>query len=388
MAELVFLTPYQVGKILSGVIPANKVKRPNWLQTFFGQSFTTERETVNYDVEFTQKNTMGEFVSPTVDAGLVQLNDFGTRQLTFSYAKEGLASPDYEEINVRQLGQPFGEVDPWANEILNVQAKLALAEQRFENLREWIAAQIIFTGKYSTVISTDAAAVRKHPVVEYDFGRVVCTTEAELNDDLVPAIDLTAISISGGSKGDRSWTKALVAAGKATPVKDLVKMYETAKFRAGTDACIMSADAYEVFNYDVEENYSDSANQITAVLLRAERDILPRIKDVQGLTLKRSWPLGNGEYVDIYVYDAFYNDRYSGARTKYVPDGYVALIPPKENGATVYGRIIHPRAQYAAMPRWLNFWMNEKTGKREWEVHTRFVMAHLDINSLVCWKVK
>lgn len=391
-----FLSPYQLGKVLSGVIPANKVKRPNWLQTFFSRVETSVYPTVNFDFEYIHKNIMGQFVEPDADTVPVQLQDFGTREMRFAYSKEGLNSPDYEELVQRRIGQQFGTVDVLGNEAWILQQKLMYAEQRFENLFEKISSDILIYGGYS-------AKSELHRDIKYDFGRTVVSTAAELAGDLVPAANLTASAIykpwdssnvympvvSGvtGGNGAKAWTKANVTAGTSTPVKDLVKMYETAKFRAGTEACVMSSDAYDAFNYDVETNYKDAANMLTAVILRAERDILPRIKDVQGLTLKRSWAVGPGELVDIYVYDGLYNDRITGARTKYVPDGWCVLIPSSDNGVKIYGRIQHPRAQYAPMPRWLNFWENTKTGKREWEYHTSFVMGHAEINSVVAWKV-
>jgi len=395
MGVTTFLDPYQASKVLSGVIPANKVKRPNWLQTFFSNVSATEKDTVNFDYEFTAKNTMGMFVLPESDVTPITLNEFGTKELRFSYAKEGLNSPDYEEISVRQLGQAFGTVDVMANEAMNLRNKLALAEQRFENLFELTAANILLYAGYQ-------AKSEKHPEIRYSFGRTVVTSSAGLDGDLVPSVNLTTSAVTAPwdssttlmpvltgsySSGGRAWTSANITAKTATPVKDLVKMYETAKFRAGTEACLMSADAYEAFNLDLQTNYKDAATLTLDVVMRAQQDVLPRIKDVQGLTFKRSYPLGNGEMIDIYVYDGFYHDRITGTATKYVPNGWVILIPPSENGVKVYGRIKHPRANYGAMPRWINYWENTKTGKREWEVHSNFLMGHTDIDSVVSWKV-
>jgi len=397
MAALTFLDPYQASKLLSGVIPANKVKRPNWLQTFFSNESSTERDTVNFDVEFTAKNTMGMFVLPESDVTPITLNEFGTKELRFSYAKEGLNSPDYEEINVRQLGQPFGSLDVMGNEVANIRSKLALSEQRFENLFELTATNILLYGGYQ-------AASEKHPSIRYDFGRTVIKTTANLDTlDLVPSVNLTTTAVTAPwdstqvimpvltgtySDGRKAWTNGNIVTTKtATPVKDLIKMYETAKFRSGTSACLMSSDAYEAFNTDLLANYKDASLTTLDVLLRAQQDVLPRIKDVQGLTFKRSYPLGNGELIDIYVYDGFYHTRSAGTATKYVPNGFVVLIPPSENGVKVYGRIKHPRANYSAMPRWINYWEEAKTGKREWEVHTNFLMGHTDIDSVVSWKV-
>lgn len=374
-----FLSPYEAGKVLEGVLPANKTVRPNWLQTHFGQVRTSESRTINFDQEFSTKNTMGMFVAPHSDVTPITLENFGHKELTFGYAKEGLNSPDYEEISTRQLGQPLnGPIDVMANELADIRAKLAKAEQRFENLFEYIAAQILFYGSYSAVSE-------KHPLVAYDFGRTVVTTDAGYLAGNVPSIDLTTLVGNGGA-GKRAWDSTGGTAAP-TPVKDVIKMASTAYIRAGVSVCLMSSDAYELFEDDITTNYATAANLTTAVLGRVELKILPMVEAYQSLNYRRTFPLGNGKFVDIYTYDAIYHDRTTGVATPYVPDGYVVMIPPSSYGAKVYGRIMHPRAQYAAMPRWMNVWEDNKTGKREWEIHTSFIMGHTDIDSVVSWKV-
>ena len=404
-----FLSPYQLGKVLSGVIPANQVKRPLWFSKFFGRVEASTFPTVNFDLEYIQKNIMGTFVEPNADTMPILLPDFGTQEMRFAYAKEGLNSPDYEEIIQRRIGQQFGTADVLGNEAWQLQQKLGLAEQRFENLFEKISRDILFYGGYS-------AKSEQHRDIKYDFNRTVASTYGDLLGDLVPAANLTTSAVykpwdqvnvympviptSGTyTAGQKAWTTANIQAGTATPVKDLIKAYETAKFRSGTDACVISADAYTAFNLDVETNYASAADTTIATLLATQRDILPRTKDVQGLTFKRSWTVGVGEFVDIYIYDGLYQSRESSYKddgstsvlantaVKYTPDGWMVLIPSADNGVKIYGRIQHPRAQYSPMPRWLNYWENPKTGKKEWEYHTSPVMGHTEINSVVAWKV-
>jgi len=379
---LEFMNPYSTAKLLSGVIPANQTVRPNWLQTFFGQTRTSEEKTVNFDVEFATNNVMGMHVSPDVDVTPIMLPDYGHKELSFAYAKEGLNSPDYEEINTRRLGQPIGTVDVAANEVINIRAKLALAEQRFENLFELNASNIIFTGKHT-------ASSEKHPKVVYDFGRIRPTdandADVKYLSGYAPELDLTTLNGNGGI-GKRAWgstggTKA------PTPVKDLITMVNTADRRGGVKAVVMSGNAYDAFEADIIANYKDAATLTLSVQNRIDLKILPVVEKYKSLNFRRSYPVGQGRYVDIYTYDAIYHDRDTRAETKYVPDGYVACLPDSQLGVKVYGRIMHPKAKYAAMPRWINFWENAKTGKREWEVHTNFLMGHIDINSVVAWKV-
>jgi len=387
MATTEFMSPYQVQKLLKGVIPANKTIRTNWLQSFFNEESTTESDTINFDFEFQTKNTMGMFVSADADATPIQLGNFGHAELRPGYAKEALSSPEYDELRTRRIGQQFGQVaDPMVNKALDLQAKLAIAEQRFENLHEKIASDIIFTGGYTAGVDSSGNATGKHPKIAYSFGRQTVTTEADLLKGYVPHVDLTTLNANGGV-GKRAWgstggTKA------PSPVKDLVTMYNTAARRnSGVRTVVMSTDAYELFEADVTANYSEAAKNTNNVLLRVETKILPMVEQYQGLNYRRSWAVGNGVVLDIHTYDGVYHTRDDGTETKFVPDGYVALLPAS-GGIKVYFRIQHPRARYAAMPRWLNYWENSKTGKEEWELHTSFLMGHTDINSVVSWKVK
>ena len=370
-----FLSPYGTLKVLEGVIPANKTVRPNWLQTFFGRTSTRETKTVNFDTEFTTQNVMGANVAPDADVEPIQLGEFGHKELAFSYAKEGLASPDFSEIDQRQLGQPLGgKINVAANEIANIRQKLVISEQRFENLFELNASNIIYTGGH-------VAESISHPKVVYNFGRTKVTTATEFNKGYVPEVDLTTINVGG--VGNRAWS-----AGGGTPVKDLITMVNTANRRAGVKAVVMSEDAYELFEADISANYKDAATLTLSVENRIQLKVLPTVEKYQGLNYKRSYPVGNGAAVDIFTYTAVYHTRAGGVETSYVPNGYVACLPNPELGLVVYGRIMHPRANWKAMKRWINHWEHNKTGKREWEVHMNYLMGHTDINSLVCWKVK
>ena len=183
--------------MLEGVIPANKDARPNWLQMAFGNVSTTERATVNFDKEFQTKNTVAMYVAPTVDAPLIKLQGFGTTELGFAYVKEGLSDPDYEEIDSRQIGQQFGQVDVLANWARNIRRKLAVTEFNFENLFELNASNLIFTAKHT-------AESALHPTVVYDFNRTVVTTAEDFSIFYVPEVYLTILE--SGGVGNLSWT--------------------------------------------------------------------------------------------------------------------------------------------------------------------------------------
>ncbi|MCK9622615.1 MAG: major capsid protein [Methylobacter sp.] len=394
-----FLTPYQVAPILEGVIKGLEPVRPNWLQSFFGAPKFSENTRINLDKEYNVKNVMGQFAAPNVDVSPIVLPDYGTKEFYFSYSKESIDSDDFDTINQRQIGQEFGQVNPLANKAARLQRKMILAEQRFENLFEKTAADILLYGGYQ-------ASGEYHPTVRYDFQKTVITSNTALAaNKLVPAVNLTTTAVTlpwdssttylpvlptngGFTAGDKAWTKANVDAAKATPVKDFIKMVESTKIRSNVSAFMMSDDAYEIFQYDLNKNYGTASDTTLLALLKVGQDILPRIQEYRGLTYRRSYPVNDtGEVIGIYTYNAVYNNRTSGAETAYIGSGWVVALPPASSGLKVYGRIMHPKANYSAMPRWINYWMNDKTGIEEYEYHTNFVMAHLDIDAITTWKV-
>lgn len=395
MAVTTFLGPYDIAPILDGALQAMEVKRPNWLQSFFPAPQYSDRTRVNLDQEYNIKNVMGQFVAPTADATPIKLNDFGTKELYFAYSKEAITSDDFDTLNQRQFGQQFGQVDVLANKAARLTQKVTLAEYRFENLFEKTAADIFLYGGYQ-------ASGENHPIVRYDFNRTVIKTVSDLNTKkLIPSVNLTASAVTapwdssttvlpvltGGTAGARAWSKAKVDDKSCTPVLDVVRIYETANARSGSSAVVMSDDAYDVFNYDLLKNYSLASDTTIQAIVRVSQDILPRAQQYKGLTYRRSYPLDNGAIINIYTYNAVYNDRITGVETSYIGSGWVLSLPSAENALKIYGRIMHPRANWQAMPRWMNYWMNDKTGQEEWEYHTNFLMAHKDIDSVVAWKV-
>ena len=400
MSVTQFLSPYEADKVLSGVLNALPVKRPNWFQTFFTDGGSTNKTTVNFDQEYGTKNVMGMFVDPKADANPIKLPTFGHKELTFAYTKEAIDSDEFDQLNSRQLGDAFGQVDVMRNKASRFIKKVALAEQRFENLFEKTAVEISLYGGY-------VAQSEKHPLVKYDFARTKATLASELVGadalDLVPSVNLTTTAVTapwgdtilpvvatdGGlsfTAGDKAWNKTNIDAGDATPVLDVTKMVQTCNERATASAIHMSDDAYQWFNYDVNTNYKDAASLIISTIQSVSLEIMPTLKNVKGLTFRRMWTLDNGQTVPIYTYNAVYHDRDTGTETKYVGSGWVVVLPDS-GGLKIYGRIMHPRASWEAMPRWMNYWQNMKTGEEEWEIHSAFLMGHTQMDALVAWKV-
>jgi hypothetical protein len=394
-----FLSPYQTSKVLSGVIEALPKVRSNFLQTTLASGYTTSlKDTINFDKEFAVKNVSAMFVDSKADVTPIQLGDFGTTELYFAYSKEGYDEDEWETINQRALGQDFGNVNPLANAAANLIKKAVIAEERFENLFEKTWAEIAMYGGYE-------AYSQKHPRVRYNFGRTVATTAAFTTADLVSSVNLTTTAVtspwgvatlpvvpsSGGyTAGQKAWTTALVTAGTAKPVEDLNKMYMTMS-RNGSQPqyFIMQSDAYLAFNFDVNTNYKDAAVTTINSLATVSREILPTLREIDGLTFRRSWTFTNGVTVPIYTYDIKLNDRDTGTEAAVIGDGWVIGVPNAMYGKKIHGRIKHPKAGYAALPRFINRWggPDTKNGLWEYEIHCCFILGHTKMDSLVAWKV-
>lgn len=369
-----FMSPYEVSKYLEGVIPGLKAIRTTFLQDQFGDKGTTEAPTLNLDKERDEKNIIGQYVHPKADAGYIQLPDFGHQELAFAYAKEGIQTDDFETLNQRELGQPFGMIDVNANDASRLQRKLINALNAFSNLREKAAADILVYGAHT-------ASGPKASTVTWDFGRTKVTTETGYQDGYCPEIDLTTVN-----SGSHAWS-----AGGGKPYEDIKKIMMTAKRRNALGGkIVMSLDAYDLLEADINANYSEASDLTLLVQQRIETKILPYASNYNDLTFQRSLPIGGGNamMVDIYTYDGRYNDRITGVATKYWPDGYVVYIPPASNNIIRYGRIKHRKARWQAMPVWINTWEDGKSGEFEQELHTSFVLAPLDIDSVISWKVK
>jgi len=393
-----FLSPFATAKFLEGVLEALPVVRGNFFQTSLFSGFETrDTKTVNFDQDFAVNNVSAMFVNAKADVTPIELGTYGHKELYFAYTKEGWSDDDFDTLNQRQIGQAFGQVNVLANNLVNLQRKAAIAELRIQNLFEVTSTNLAKYGSY-------LAYSEKHPKVLYDFGRDVITTAANLTSkELIPSVNLTTTAVttpwattsmpvvatSGGfTAGDKMWTKAKVTAGSATPWLDVVKMVQTSRRYSGSpQAIIMQATPYNVFNFDVETNYKDAASLTVQALLNISRDVLPQIKNVDGLTFRRNISLGDGTVLPVYTYEAKLNDRTSGVEAAILEDGWVMVIPASNLGKKIYGRIQHKAAQFAAMPRFVHRWTDGKTMTDEYEMHSSFLLGHTKINSLVSWKV-
>lgn len=409
-ATTIFASPYQAKKTLDGVLKAAlPVKRPLWVSSYVTDAGTVDKDTINFDVDLATKNVIGHFWGAEVDAVPLKHQGYGHVEMYLGYSKEAVhLTVDYDTLNVRRMGDDLGVVNLIQNQKDRLREDFIKAEQRFENLFEYVAKDIWLYGGY-------VAESEAHPQIVYNFNREVISSPGVLfdtstsaapfypyKDVLAPSVNLTTSTVTapwGGTlmpvlsttgsytAGDKVWSKVNIDSGKATPWKDVQKMVQTCDEWDRAVGIRMDSSAYEMLAYDIEKNYKDAAYMENWVIQQIQRDVLPRIETFEGLTYKRSIPVGDaGATLPIYIYKAVYHTRDTGIRTPYFPDGFVNIIPASSIQKK-YGRIKHPKALWAPMPRWINFWKNEKAGTEEYEIHTAFAMAHPIINSVVCWKV-
>jgi hypothetical protein len=264
---------------------------------------------------------------------------------------------------------------------------MAVSESNIENLFEFNATNLIFTAKH--LVKSE-----KHPTVLYDFNRTKVTTEAQLAKGYVVEADLTTLNANGGV-GKRAWNST--GGTKApTPYLDLQTAVRSVLRRSSVDCIVMSSDAYPYLEADITTNYAKAADLTVEVASRIELQIVPQMGKFQDLVLRRVINFnidGTGAKVSIpiYTYDAIYHDRtiadQTAAEKAYVPNGYFAVLPSKDKGVRFAGRILHPKAQFGAQPRFLNTWYDDKTGMQESEMQLNFLMGMKDVDSFASWKV-
>lgn len=380
-------SPNQVHAVVQGILTDRTEKTNTFLQGFFSTERTTDKPVISFDRDFNIRNVISEFVAPRVDAAEIQLRGYDTVYQEFAYTKEAWSSADYEDLLYRLPGAQFGDVaSPMVQDALQLQQKAALAYKARENLFEWVAGQLLVTGGYT-------AKSERHQTIKYTFGRVPlvdssaassAAVEAILDNDRVSQVDLTTLTVNGGA-GKRAWGST-GGTNAVSPVSDVTKMVQGALIGSGTEAIIMSGNAYDLYRKD--PLIAASADLTKLIADRMTLEILPRIKNIEGLTLMSYHPVGgSGIVVPIYVYNAIYENRTTGVTTKFFPDGYVVAVPSPSYGMKVYGRILNRKANYATMPIWINTWNDQKTGHDQFEMHTNFLFGHTKIQDVISWKV-
>lgn len=406
-----FQTPFGAGKEISGYIKGTEQKRPLLFKNSFGDVDTTWHDTVNYDIQGNQRNLMGQFVDPDVDTYRIQLPNFGTKELSFAYTKEKVGSPAYSEIYQRVLGQQPNSVSLDKTTLAravaqNMQTQFQKAYERIENLHELIRTNLLVYGTFNTTLATPTG---QHKEVKWDMGRTTyawgtgstqgvrdANKDAFLNE-IIPEGNLTTIKantstdVAGGlswdSKDGANSNAAVTQVVAVDPIKHVNRWMDVAANRAGTDYIVMGDDAWSWYLKALNTTYKDMMDtQFSRKAPLLSLDLYPHPQEIEGLTLQ-GFHMYGATPVPVYTYNGRYTDRDTGVKTRFMPQGYVLLVPPKAYGAVRYGKIQHIKAYWAAQQIWINSWKGEKNGIEEFEMHSNFVIYHTDIDSVVCYKV-
>jgi hypothetical protein len=389
--QLVFWDSEGIRKFLDGVIrtQALKISTQNFLQSNLGDVNTTLSDTVNFDIEKARKNIMGHYAAPKADVRGIELPTFGHKEFRFTYSKEFIGDSEYVEARQRRLGQL--DIDVMANMAADLQEKTAIAMNCFTNLKELGIRDIIYKG-------THTATSEYHPTMTWDFGRNTIidgtTYLAALKSHTAYSVDFTNASFTdNGGATKRCWdvTGGTVA---PTPYKDIISAAKAQKRKLGgrLGICIISEDALEYLERDLQANYAEASKTTTMVLANIEQKILPAAAKFEGLEFRRALPITDGSgsptgYLNVYTYAAWYHERKTGVLKQLIPNGWFAILPPPEYGIIRYGKIMHRKAEFQAQQYFINTWENQKEGTRNSEIHSSWVLGYPDIDVVCAWKV-
>ena len=371
MAEIVTVyDPYQVKAILDGVQKGRAIKRPNFLQSFFGDRGLSESDSIRMDIEFNIGNPMGQPVNPDVDAPELDLPQYGHKAYGWTYVKEAVTSrsdPDF----MRRIGDALNVgADPTVVLAEDFRKRQQFSLNAMENYEELVARDILVSGKH--IAKSDYATT-----VVTDFEKSVATTSTEYVAGEWGNVDLTSITHNGGA-GKAAWS-ATGGTKVVDPLQDL-KMWASYMSRWDSlDSIVMSYDAYLVLEAALNGDLYKNARDLTINVAPEDRiyeTFGSALETFEGVTLQRVLRLDNRK-IPVYTYDGKYTLRTGTDRTKqsYMPNGYVLMIPTSANQVKRYGRIQHLKAQWRAMPLWINQWMNERHGTFGQEMHRALFMG-------------
>lgn len=264
--------------------------------TFFlnTDTFTTEHVDVDY---YKGRRKMAPFVSPRVAGKVMDRKGFTTK--TF---KPGSIKPmriiTGDDINKRSMGENLYSAkspDQRAAELLA--QDLSEMEEAITRREEWMAAQILFTGK------VDIKGEGIDQVLDFDFTNKVTLSGTDLWSDTAnsdPIADL------------KSWRLAVIQSSGMTP-----------------DRVIMASDVVDSFVS--HPKVKESLDNRRIVLGQINPQTLPN-----GVTYIGSISsLG----LDIYSYDEWYFDEDSDTEKPMVPAGNLILGSTRARSSMLYGAV-------------------------------------------------
>lgn len=380
---------YGVTAVLDGIRKARTMKRPMFFSSFFGNRGLSESDNIRMDIEFAVGNPMGQPVNPDVEAPELDTPEYGHQFYNWTYVKELVTTkldPDFR----RQIGGIIGEgADPAVVLREKFLKHQVLALNAMDNYEEKFATDLLLTGKH-----VSASAFSNTTVFNFyrpAAGNTVSetTTSAEYLQGDWSIADLTTLKHNGAA-GKAAWG----AAGGTTtpdPVQDLKTWCHYADRDEPIETIVMSWDAYQAYYAAKQSDKYKDARSLTVNVATNDRllaQFSDPIQQYEGVTLQ-TVDFINNRMIPIYTYDGKYTvrDVANAGKLKYMPNGYVIMIPSSDNQVKRYGRIQHFKANWSAMPLWINQMLNEWTGAYKQEFHRALFMGLKNPNRVKTIKV-
>lgn len=375
-----FATPYELNEIY-GILVDRDIPLPTELQSNFGMMQPFETETINLD-KIAPDLRIGTFVAPDVQAKPVVARGYQTKVFYPGYWKSK-ATVDFRNIRARRVGEQISVPTSNAGKIASgLQASMDIIKAERERLLEWIAAQILLYGSY--VATSD-----RHPSVLVDLEPNIATDATTLNGGTANRANLTGTAVTlptggtlpvitdNGGAGRRAWGST-GGTNTVSPIADLQQMLNAAW--EPISKIYMSDDAWLQVTKD-----SSFATVISTLITTTSSflvDLLPRQQSKEGLKLR-----GTIAGIPIWTYNATYQPTNSTSTTKYIPSGWVIMVPDSRYGIQAYGAVQHGAADFVASELFWNSWVEDEFGIPWVQAQSAPLFLHTKINSTVAWKV-
>lgn len=316
------------------------------LDTFFSSQETSNSEHVDIDI-IKGKRKLAPFVSPRMEGKAVDRLGFSTRTYKPPYIKPKMVTTA-EDILKRQAGDHIyaGAQSPAQQAAAQVGRDLAYLDEIITRREEWMAAQLLQTGKVSIVGDG-------------------------VDDEIDFAMDSSHIVTLGGTD---IWSDTTYA----TPLADLRTWRRLILKDSGLNSTdvIMGTDAIDAFL-----SHPDLANgldtrridlgQIDPRQVPAGAIYYGRIKDVA---------------MDLWVYDEWYYDEDAAEDKPLIDSKKVVLGSTQARTARHYGAIQDLEA-VASVPRFPKSWTVEDPSARFIMVQSAPLVALHQVDAFVCAKV-
>ena len=377
-----FATPYELNEIY-GTLVDRDYPTPTELQSNFGMMQPFETETINLD-KVSPDLRIGIFVAPDAQAKPTVARGYQTKVFYPAYWKDK-ATVDFRNIRARRIGEQISVPTSNAGRIASaLQANMEIMKAKRERLQEWMAAQILLYGSY-------VATSERHPSVLVDLEPNIATDAATLNGGKANRANLTASAITlptgstlpvitdNGGAGKRAWGST-GGTSTVSPIADLQQMLNAAW--EPISKIYMSDDAWLQVTKD--SSFSTVISTLISTTSSFLVDLLPRQQSKEGLKLR-----GTISGIPIWTYNAEYQATNSASTslTKFIPSGWVVMVPDARYGVQAYGAIQHGAADLVATEMFWNSWIEDEFGTPWLQGQSAPLFLHTKINSTVAWKV-